>query len=327
MKTSVALCTFNGEKYVSDQIISILDQTEKVDEIVICDDLSSDKTKEILNKFAADNSSIKLIFNEQNLGFVKNFEKAIKNCTGDIIFLADQDDIWKPNRVEKMMKVFRQKADCYYVFSNADAFNENEKLDYTLWDSVNFNLQKQSKFKSGLQKELLIRESFIYGAVLAFGAEFKKYFFPISSEFYHDNWIVLILSFLNKNAGYFISESLINYRIHTSQSIGLPTHKKVLRFFRDINNLRQNHKIVFEKKIRMLSDLKTSLDQNKILSESNRIFLDEMIYFLNQRNEMYDLSKPKRLKIIRNLYSKGFYQTYSTSNLVALKDVVQKVIL
>jgi glycosyltransferase involved in cell wall biosynthesis len=327
MKISVALCTYNGEKYISGQIKSILDQTEKVDEIVICDDVSTDNTKDILQSIASENSSIKLFFNEKNLGFVNNFENAIKRCSGDIIFLSDQDDIWKKNKVEKMKNVFRQNYECCYLFSNADAFNENEKLDYTLWDSVNFNSVKQNKFKAGMQKELLIRESFVYGAVLAFRAEFKKYFFPISTKFYHDNWIVLILSFLNKKAGYFIPESLINYRIHASQSIGLPTYKKVLRFFRDINNLRQNHKKVFEKKIRMLSDLKRVLNEKKILTKPNRLFLDEMIYFLEQRNEMYNPSKFKRLKIIRTLYLKGFYKTYSTSNIVALKDVIQKVIL
>jgi len=226
-----------------------------------------------------------------------------------------------------MISLFRENPDCYYVFSDADAFDDKEKLGYTLWDSVNFNLAKQNKFRAGLQKELLIRESFVYGAVLAFRAEFKKFFFPFSTEFYHDNWIVLILNFLNRNAGSFTRESLIKYRIHTSQSIGLPTHIKVLRFLRDINNLRQNHKDVFKKKIDMLIDLKCHLEKNEILSEQDRKFLEEMIFFLEQRNKMYDISRFKRFGVIKNLYIKGFYQSYSTSNLVALKDFIQKVIL
>jgi len=327
MKTSVAICTYNGERFISTQIQSILDQTQKIDEIVICDDVSIDKTKEILDKFAAENSSIKLFFNSQNLGFVKNFETAIKRCSGDIIFLADQDDIWLNTKVEKMIEKFQKNPDCYYVFSDAAAFSDEEKLSYTLWDSVNFNLQKQSKFRSGLQKELLIRESFVYGAVLAFRAEFKQYLFPVSAHFYHDNWIVLILNFLHKKAGSFISEPLIKYRIHTSQSIGLPTHKKVLRFLRDFNNLRQDHKDVFNKKLNMLTDLKEHLEKNEILAEQDRCFLEEMIFFLQQRNKMYDVSRAKRLGIIRDLYAGNFYKRYSTSNLIAIKDVIQKVIL
>ena len=326
-KISVVLCTYNGEKHISEQIQSILEQTEKPDEIVICDDRSLDNTGKILNYFAFENPCIKLFCNKKNLGFVKNFEKAISLCTGDVIFLSDQDDVWIKNKIEKMMNIFREYPESTYVFSNADTFNENRKLNYTLWDSVNFNSEKQRKFNAGFQKELLLRESFIYGAVLAFRAEFRKYLIPFSDEFYHDNWIVLILSFLNNNAGKFIPESLTNYRIHTSQSIGLPTHKKIIRFFRDINNLQQNHQKVFEKKIRMLIALKKSLETKNILTEENRVFLEEMIHFFVQRNKMYDMSKSECFKMIRKLYLKNFYKKYSTSNIVALKDVIQKVIL
>lgn len=326
MKISIALCTYNGEKYISEQIQSILEQTERVDEIVICDDLSSDKTKDILTKLAAENSIIKLFFNEHNLGFIKNFEQAISLCNGDVIFLSDQDDIWMTNKVEKMMKIFRNDNNCCYVFSNAEAFSENTKLDYTLWDSVNFDSVKQQKFNAGFQKDLLLRESFIYGAVLAFRAEFKEYIIPILPEFVHDNWIVLILSFLYKNGGRFISESLIKYRIHTFQSISLPTHKRILRFIRHINKLSKNHKQLFEKKIRKLNKLKITLESNNILSEENRIFIEEMLFFFIERNNMYEVSKIERFKSIRGLYLKGYYRKYSASNLVALKDVIQKIL-
>lgn len=95
MKTSVALCTYNGEKYIKEQLDSILNQTKKVDEIIVCDDCSSDKTVEILNHYSSTNPGLfKIYINEQNLRSVKNFEKAITLCTGDIIFLSDQDDFW-----------------------------------------------------------------------------------------------------------------------------------------------------------------------------------------------------------------------------------------
>ncbi len=327
MKISIAMCTYNGERYIAEQIRSILNQTLKPDEILICDDLSTDNTKNILKDFASKYPNIKLIFNEKNLGFVKNFEKAISLCSGEIIFLSDQDDVWEKEKIKKMIDAFRQFPKKSYIFSNADAFNENKKLNYTLWDSVNFNSEKQRKFNDGYQKEQLLRNSFIYGSTLAFRANFKKHILPISSEFYHDNWIVLILSFLDNNAGKFIPESLIKYRVHSSQSIGLPTNKKWLRFFRDFNNLRQSHKKGFEKKIRMLSDLKIFLETNKILTQKNRTYLDELLYFFSERNRMYEVSKGKRIKMIFWLYKNNFYKKYSTSNWVTLKDIIQKVIL
>ena len=101
MKISVALCTYNGEKFLKKQIDSILSQTIKVDEIVVCDDRSQDGTHDILNGYQSQYPDVFRVFiNDENLRSVKNFEKAISKCTGDLIFLSDQDDIWIPEKVE-----------------------------------------------------------------------------------------------------------------------------------------------------------------------------------------------------------------------------------
>ena len=106
MKISVAICTFNGEKFLQEQINSILEQTLKVDEIVICDDCSTDNTWDILKDYKTNNPSLFQIHrNEINLKSNKNFEKAIGLCTGCYIFLSDQDDIWKNDKVEKTLAV------------------------------------------------------------------------------------------------------------------------------------------------------------------------------------------------------------------------------
>ena len=107
MKLSVALCTYNGEKYIKEQLESILNQTVAIDEIIICDDRSNDKTTAIIEQFQAEYpDKISLHKNHANLGSTKNFEKSISICTGDYIFLSDQDDIWKANKVEKIIQYF-----------------------------------------------------------------------------------------------------------------------------------------------------------------------------------------------------------------------------
>ena len=106
-KISVALCTYNGEKYLHQQIDSILNQTVPVHEIVVCDDGSNDQTSKILTQYQTKFPEVfKIHFNTENLRSVKNFEKAISLCTGDIIFLSDQDDIWEENKVEVFIKYF-----------------------------------------------------------------------------------------------------------------------------------------------------------------------------------------------------------------------------
>jgi len=116
MKLSVALCTYNGEKFIEQQINSILNQSISIDEIVICDDQSTDKTVEILKKLQSEHKAIVVIENEINLRSTKNFEKAISLCTGDFIFLSDQDDVWNAQKVEKTLAIFKENPTAEGVF-------------------------------------------------------------------------------------------------------------------------------------------------------------------------------------------------------------------
>ena len=95
MKISIAMTAFNGAKYINEQLNSFASQTRLPDEVVVCDDISSDDTFEILDNFAR-SAPFKMIVvrNNKNLGYTKNFEKALSLCSGDLIFLSDQDDIW-----------------------------------------------------------------------------------------------------------------------------------------------------------------------------------------------------------------------------------------
>ena len=168
-KISVALCTYNGEKFIEQQLDSILNQTITVDEIIICDDCSKDNTVAIINKYIENNPSLfKLYINENNLKSNANFEKAIQLTTGDYIFLSDQDDIWKNDKVEKIITVFNNNKKAEGVFSNADFINDNNNPIYnnlTLWDFVCFFENKN--FNPNYLKKLLINKgNYLTGATL-----------------------------------------------------------------------------------------------------------------------------------------------------------------
>ena len=95
MRISIAMTTYNGSKYLNDQLKSFSQQDQAPDELIVCDDGSSDNTIKILEKFSLNAPfDVKIYQNESNLGFTKNFENALSKCTGDLIFLSDQDDIW-----------------------------------------------------------------------------------------------------------------------------------------------------------------------------------------------------------------------------------------
>ena len=139
-KISVALCTYNGEPFLRQQLASIQQQTRLPDELVVCDDQSTDQTLTIVRQFAASAPyTVKIFENERNLGFAANFERAIRLCEGDLIALSDQDDIWYPNRLERSEQELTAHPEAGLVFSDADVINDNDELaGPTLWQRLGF---------------------------------------------------------------------------------------------------------------------------------------------------------------------------------------------
>lgn len=223
---SVAMCTYNGEAFLKEQLESILAQTVSPTEFVVCDDCSTDRTLEILYSFReACDFPVKIIVNTRNFGINKNFENAIAHCTGDIIALADQDDIWKPTKIEEIISAFQANPDCGYVFSNADLVDENGVfLGRDLWQSIRFTPKRYKKYTAGDQLEVMLRGGhFTYGMTMAFRSNFNHILMPIESRLFtactHDIWISLILSAIGAY-GVPIQKSLVMYRQHEKQIAG-----------------------------------------------------------------------------------------------------------
>lgn len=217
---SVALCTYNGELYIAEQIQSILDQTVLPNEIIICDDGSTDLTLELLRKVSARSPiPIYIYENEHNLGSTKNFEKAINLCKGDIIFLADQDDLWHKSKVEIFKACFSSNPRLQAAFSNGDMMDaRGNNLGFTLWNAYGLNDHKQARLNNGKALEVLLKHNVVTGATMAFRSGYKNLIFPIPNLWVHDGWIALLLSAVGEIKC--IDQPLIRYRQHGSQQIG-----------------------------------------------------------------------------------------------------------
>lgn len=230
MKTSIALCTYNGEKFLKKQLDSILEQTTIVDEIVVCDDGSKDNTVSILNAYKEAHPHIfKIFINEKNLRSVKNFEKAMSLCSNEIIFLCDQDDLWIPEKVEIFLKHFKENTEISVIASNGFGINDNgEILDViTIWDVIGF-LRKRN-YKLDYYEILNITGNVATGATMAVKKEFlpKILPFPQIKEFHHDEWIALISSLEKKFD--FLDEKTIYYREHDNQQVGGVFYKNTIK--------------------------------------------------------------------------------------------------
>jgi glycosyltransferase involved in cell wall biosynthesis len=223
MKLSVAFIIFNGSNYMEQQLDSILNQTVKVDEIVVCEDNSTDNTREILEKYNKANPGLfKILHNTQNLGSNKNAEKAIQHCTGDIVFLSDQDDEWLPNKVERTLQYFVQNPQMNGVFSNGYLMNANSEVDpeNALWDSMSFPFEQLKNNPALLKKYIHTNENCATGAAMSFrrNLAFLDQPFPSIKFLIHDRWISMNLS--NENSLGSIEDKLIKYRLHDKQQVG-----------------------------------------------------------------------------------------------------------
>jgi len=245
LKISIALCTYNGAKFLQEQLESIALQTRTPDEMIICDDQSKDDTLEIARDFASKASfPVKVFLNEKNLGSTRNFEKAIKLCTGDIIFLSDQDDVWYPNKLKKTEEVFLASPSTSLVFTDAEVVGENLKpLGYNLWQSIGFSKKEQSHFTDGKFLEILLRRNVVTGSTMAFRSEFKELFFPIPDVWVHDGWIALLTAFVSDLS--IIPQPLIKYRQHSMQQVGagdepFTLYEKINKKIDQLKNLRSS---------------------------------------------------------------------------------------
>lgn len=225
MKISVCIATYNGEKYIKEQLSSILMQLKDIDEIIISDDNSTDSTLNIVSSI--NDSRIKIFKNQKGKGYTKNFENALEKASGDIIFLSDQDDVWLPNKVAIML-------------------NELKKYDFVVSDNIIVDSQLNTLFQShyainntraGFLRNLLLPR--YVGACMAFRRNVLDMSLPFpdnSKLCAHDYWISLIAELYFSAT--MVHQPLILYRRHDSnastggnKSKNTLCHKIKVRFY------------------------------------------------------------------------------------------------
>ena len=294
---SIVMTTYNGEKYLKEQLDSIVQQTYKNIEIIIVDDCSTDKTSEILINYAAQYKNIGLYFNEQNLGYIKNFEKGFLLSSGSFIAPSDQDDVWHTNKIKLLIEAI---DDCSLIYSDSFICNENlETNGKKISDKVHF-----SNLNSCLQQAVFSR---IYGHTILFKRELLKRIIPFTEILPHDWWITFNAAI--ESCIKFEDKPLVYYRQHAKNAVGAIGRTEKVKKQMEVKN---THFAVEEhrKRVELFynacpENLKHEKEVLRNLNESYKNFsfknnLKRMMLFFKYKE--YFLAPKKHSWLQRNLF-------------------------
>lgn len=199
---SIAVCTYNGERFLIEQLDSLLGQSYRNIEIIVVDDCSKDNTLPILKQYEEKNPNFKVYHNDQNLGYIKNFEKAISLCNGDYIALCDQDDIWNPSKIELQLAGIGDHALIYHDSEFVD--DKGLSLD-----------KKKSDILNMYQGESSVPFLFfncVSGHACLFNKKLFPYCLPFPKEIFHDRWLAFTAA--NNGGIAYLNKTLVKYRQH-----------------------------------------------------------------------------------------------------------------
>ncbi len=202
IRASVAMAVYNAEKYICEQVDSVLALMSENDELVISYDNSADRTWDIINSYAKADCRVRVVKNSRKRGVRGNFTNAVEHCRGKYIFLSDQDDVWIHDKINKIADIFENTHALLVVH---DAYESDSELNVTC-GSV---FEKYKISKSGFRNYVSSTAS---GCCMAFRAEIKDTLLPFPENNAHDVWTMMVCSALGKI--FLLYEILIIHRMH-----------------------------------------------------------------------------------------------------------------
>lgn len=303
---SIAMCTYNGEEFLRQQLDSLLAQTHRPLEIVICDDLSTDSTWEILNEYAQSYNFITIFRNKKNLGYVKNFETALGHCNGDYIALCDQDDVWLPEKISTQLASIGNYS---LTYSAPSFIDKNGNPNPTVIFKVNR--------LSGRCPLALLFNTCVTGHLTLFKKEILNDALPFPDCMpAHDRWIPFIAA---ASGGIQATDNILSlYRIHGKN---ISRYKNKAREYNLIKNISRRRKRIF-KDLEKRIDFLVSAKEANVLNQDEMEILDRVIIetkslrhtfinyalkdlFTKNKDTLFPLHK-KPKKVISRL-SRGIY--------------------
>lgn len=325
IKITVALATYNGAKYLLEQLNSFVKQARRPDELIICDDCSTDGTLTIARTFA--NSApfeVKVFINDHTLGYSQNFSKALGLCTGDYVFLSDQDDVWHPEKIARMLDRFDAEPNVQLLIHD---------LEYCKEDLSPIGQTKIERMSGVFD----LQRDYVVGMATAVRASFLRLCLPVPDKqgITHDSWLHQCAEVVGRKG--IIPDVLAKYRRHSSNAT--ITDKLNVDFVTSAEHFKDNRPSIGK-----LITIKTKMDVPDVSPlfewmQSNRQILVTQGYLaefhidrlvsaelrrvesINKRSNILGLKRIQRFWPVFMFYLKGGYSYFSGWK-SAVKDIL-----
>ncbi len=317
VRVSVVVCTYNGEKYLRDQLQSILDQTRPPDEVIISDDGSADSTLEIIEEFASSSGGPqppvwRVETRRTPLGVSGNFASALAKARGEFIALADQDDVWEPDRLEKALAHFHDGV--LLVHSDATLIDASGRPTGTLMSALRLTSSERRNLLSGRALTALLRRNVVTGATTMIRASLLEQALPIPEGWVHDEWLALVAA---AQGGVVFQEGpLIRYRQHGNNEIGASKTD----YDEATRRLREKRSDFFARKLRRNDGIAALLENKPAWMDSAaHSSLAAKVEFDQWRSTLPS-SRVRRLVPVLRRWFTGHYGRYARGYLDVIRD-------
>ena len=319
MNYSVAICTYNGEKYIAEQLNSIIKQSIPPTEIVISDDGSRDRTLEVVEKILS-SSSIRytIIHNQNDHGVSGNFFTAISACQEPIIFTSDQDDVWNRNKAEKMLPFFADKR-IMLVFSDGELVSSNlEPIGTTIFkaNGVSEQFLKEKDWMTYLYSNCIVT-----GATMALRTSLMNGISRFPKEWMHDAFLAVKAASLNGMAA--CDEKLILYRQHETNTVGMHEVEKREQIKEWV---WRNSQLADDRARRYHRFLSLYQELHTCLPEAEKRRMTRFLSFMKDLSDVSTGSVPSQIAVIMKHYRNGDYSLFYSGGRTACRATIAVVL-
>lgn len=273
---SVALCTYNGARYLREQLETVLAQTHRSIEIVAVDDASTDSTLAILREYEARHACLRVIANTTNLGFRRNFERAMSLCTGELIAPCDQDDSWSPDKLSTLLAALGDRA---LVYCDSELVDEQAR-------PLGLAMSDVFRMISTDDPAIFVAGNCVSGHAMLFRTQLLRHAFPVPDCFFHDWWLAAVAA--SRGGVGYCDRKLVKHRRHGRNASNLLTPRAATRIRARIgmsakNKMRRNQGYRWTR----LREFRARLEHLAMLPGASREFLGELSDLWDAREEQW----------------------------------------